>query len=258
MLNGIFEQISPNFASEFFYRANINHKFIQRSIIKMARTKQKFRKTPRGGSLGLEKLNKDSSKDHQTNHDDDEESDEKVPSHTNDNSIIIDTQGAETVARGKVRMSSITTATGTVSSNQSNKSGEKKNHNQNAGKPVAQSLNSQSAPLKAPIKPPVSLATNKPPSSLPVVTNANQGAFVNDRTVYVEGLPFASNEGEVRSFFSECGQILSVRLPTWHDTGRLKGYGHIEFASKDAVAQAFNLDGTIPTISTYSSLHIQI
>lgn len=224
----------------------------------MARTKQKFRKTPRGGSLGLEKLNKDSSKDHQTSQYE-EESDEKVPSQTNDNSIIIEVQGAETVQRAKVRMSSITTAAGTVSSNQSNISGEKKNHNQNqnTGKPFAQSVNSQSVPLRAPIKPPVSLATNKPPSSLPVVTNPNQGAYVNDRTVYVEGLPFASNEGEVRSFFSECGQILSVRLPTWHDTGRLKGYGHIEFASKDAVAQAFNLDGMFH-ISTQSSLHIQI
>lgn len=72
--------------------------------------------------------------------------------------------------------------------------------------------------------------------------------YVNNRTIYVEGLPFGSNEDEVRSFFQEScrsshGSIVSVRLPTWHDSGRLKGYGHVEFSSAEGALQAFDLDG---------------
>ncbi|RYG70230.1 hypothetical protein EON64_00700, partial [archaeon] len=35
--------------------------------------------------------------------------------------------------------------------------------------------------------------------------------FVNDNTVYVAGLPFTASEEEVRSFFSEAGQVLELR-----------------------------------------------
>lgn len=47
----------------------------------------------------------------------------------------------------------------------------------------------------------------------------------NKSTVYVEGLPYSTSEDELRSFFSQVGHIKSVRLPRWHDSGKLKGYG---------------------------------
>lgn len=49
------------------------------------------------------------------------------------------------------------------------------------------------------------------------------------RTLYMEGIPFDCTESQVREFFEITHQIpvVQLRLPTWHDTGRLKGYGHV-------------------------------
>ena len=92
---------------------------------------------------------------------------------------------------------------------------------------------------------------NEPSPSLPVQTDS----LVSEKTIYFEGLPFTSNESEVRSFFNDCGKILSLRLPKWHDTGRLRGYGHIEFAVKDSVNKAFELDGLeLPHRISFNSL----
>ncbi|KAL7532285.1 hypothetical protein ACHAWF_004076 [Thalassiosira exigua] len=61
-----------------------------------------------------------------------------------------------------------------------------------------------------------------------------------EHTVFVEGLPFASTEEEVREFFARrgCGDVLQLRLPTWQDSGRLRGYGHVVFASAESRARA--------------------
>ena len=65
----------------------------------------------------------------------------------------------------------------------------------------------------------------------------------NPRTVYVEGLPFDGTEEAVRIFFQVVGTIVSIRLPRWHDSGRLRGYGHVEFATEAEATQALELDG---------------
>ena len=70
-------------------------------------------------------------------------------------------------------------------------------------------------------------------------------AFANDRTIYIEGVPFKATERDVREFFAPAGgAILSCRLPTWHDSGNLRGYGHIEFDSVAACEKAIELDGS--------------
>eukprot|EP01038_Epipyxis_sp_PR26KG_P011291 gene11291-15148_t len=67
--------------------------------------------------------------------------------------------------------------------------------------------------------------------------------YVNDRTIYVEGIPFTSSEEDVANFFKSCGEIISIRLPKWHDSGNLKGYGHIEFKNSKCASQALELTG---------------
>ena len=69
----------------------------------------------------------------------------------------------------------------------------------------------------------------------------------NERTVYIEGLPYDSNEEDVSKFFESCGKIQSVRLPKWHDSGRLRGYGHVEFLTLESVKKAIDLDGKFPS-----------
>lgn len=68
-------------------------------------------------------------------------------------------------------------------------------------------------------------------------------SLCNDKTVYIEGLPYDATDADILSFFESCGQIQSVRLPKWHDSGRLRGYGHVQFMSTESVKKAMDLDG---------------
>mmetsp|Transcript_20741 Transcript_20741/g.46935 ORF Transcript_20741/g.46935 Transcript_20741/m.46935 type:complete len:329 (-) Transcript_20741:63-1049(-) len=63
-----------------------------------------------------------------------------------------------------------------------------------------------------------------------------------DHTVFVEGLPFSASEDDVRSFFAQngCDDILQIRLPRWQDTGRLRGFGHVVFASTETRSRALS------------------
>jgi len=68
-------------------------------------------------------------------------------------------------------------------------------------------------------------------------------------TVYVEGIAFEASEDELREFFREQGDIkdiIEMRLPTWQDTGRLRGYGHVLFGSVQSAEKALTLSGKYP------------
>ena len=60
-------------------------------------------------------------------------------------------------------------------------------------------------------------------------SSSSDSKYSNDRTIYIQGLPFSATEDDVRKLFEPCGKIDSIRLPKWHDSGRIKGYGHIEY-----------------------------
>lgn len=61
-----------------------------------------------------------------------------------------------------------------------------------------------------------------------------------DRTVFVEGIPYVCSEQDVRDFFIGHGveDIEDLRLPVWQDSGRLRGYGHVVFASQESQQKA--------------------
>lgn len=76
------------------------------------------------------------------------------------------------------------------------------------------------------------------------------------RTVFVEGIPFACTPEQVRAFFvqhllgeahdtdddnEDC--IVDLRLPVWHDSGRLRGYGHVVFQTLEQYDKALQLSG---------------
>jgi RNA recognition motif-containing protein len=73
--------------------------------------------------------------------------------------------------------------------------------------------------------------------------NTGVDELCNDRTVYIEGLPYDSTDADVSLFFESCGEIKSIRLPKWHDSDRLRGYGHVQFSSIESVKEALTLDG---------------
>ena len=73
---------------------------------------------------------------------------------------------------------------------------------------------------------------------------AGSESFNNDRTIYIEGLPFTATEKDITEFFKSVGKVLSIRLPKWHDSGKLRGYGHVEFPTSELATKALELDGT--------------
>lgn len=74
-------------------------------------------------------------------------------------------------------------------------------------------------------------------------SGSSDSKYSNDRTIYIQGLPFSATEDDVRKLFEPCGNIVSIRLPRWHDSGRIKGYGHVEFQGSSSAAKALDLSG---------------
>lgn len=59
-------------------------------------------------------------------------------------------------------------------------------------------------------------------------------------TVFIEGLPFHSSPSAIQHFFEShnCSDIVEMRLPTWQDSGRLRGFGHVVFGSLETKKRA--------------------
>ena len=64
------------------------------------------------------------------------------------------------------------------------------------------------------------------------------------RTVYCEGLRYDEAEDDVRAFFAAHGAIKELRLPRYQDSGRLRGYGHVEYESANSAAAALKASGS--------------
>ncbi len=56
--------------------------------------------------------------------------------------------------------------------------------------------------------------------------------------VFVGNLSFDIDEDSMRSFFEDCGNVVSVRIATDRETGQPKGFGHVSFDDTDAVDKA--------------------
>ncbi|CAG8444526.1 6250_t:CDS:2 [Ambispora leptoticha] len=73
--------------------------------------------------------------------------------------------------------------------------------------------------------------------------NTNHRDGQGSSTIYVGGLSYNINEGQLAEFFEECGEIKSIRLPKFPDTQRPKGFGYVEFTDTNAVNAALELNG---------------
>lgn len=63
--------------------------------------------------------------------------------------------------------------------------------------------------------------------------------------IFVGGLPFKVDEGELREIFEKFGELTSVKLIIDKHSGRSKGFGFVEMADDAAGQQAIDaLDGT--------------
>jgi len=65
------------------------------------------------------------------------------------------------------------------------------------------------------------------------------------RTVFATALPVRATERQLIDFFSKAGRVSDVRLITDRNSGKSKGFGYIEYASKDSMEAALLLSGTL-------------
>jgi len=65
------------------------------------------------------------------------------------------------------------------------------------------------------------------------------------RTVFVEGVPYDATQDQVADvFITKCGiqreDITDLRFPTWQDSGRMRGYGHVVFSTTDIIQKVLH------------------
>ena len=80
--------------------------------------------------------------------------------------------------------------------------------------------------------------------------NGNQGNRGGNRSnfqgtkysIFVGNLSFKTNENSIKKYFSDCGNVIEVRLAKNED-GRLKGFAHVDFDSKEGVENAIKKNG---------------
>ncbi|KAF9945088.1 hypothetical protein BGZ65_011193 [Modicella reniformis] len=63
-------------------------------------------------------------------------------------------------------------------------------------------------------------------------------------TLFVGNLSFHASEDDIRGAFAECGEIISIRLPTDRETGKPKGFGYVQFSSIDEAKAAIAWNGS--------------
>ena len=63
------------------------------------------------------------------------------------------------------------------------------------------------------------------------------------KTLYVGNLPFSASEDDVRSLFTNYGEVVSVKLIMDRETGRPRGFGFVEMADADMRTAMEALDG---------------
>ncbi|KAL2347277.1 hypothetical protein Fmac_001277 [Flemingia macrophylla] len=67
-------------------------------------------------------------------------------------------------------------------------------------------------------------------------------------TIYVRGfdssLPAGKIKASLEEHFGSCGEIERISVPTFHDSGAVKGFAHLEFKDADSAEKALHLDQT--------------
>ncbi len=56
--------------------------------------------------------------------------------------------------------------------------------------------------------------------------------------IYVGNLSYDTGEDDLRTEFSECGEVENIQLITDRDTGRSKGFAFVTFTTEEALEAA--------------------
>lgn len=71
-----------------------------------------------------------------------------------------------------------------------------------------------------------------------------KGAVKSEMNIYVGNLNYATTEDTIRQHFEPHGTVDEVRIITYRDTGRSRGFGFVEMPNEDEAKAAIEaLDG---------------
>lgn len=101
-------------------------------------------------------------------------------------------------------------------------------------------------------RPPSSIAAPLPTpqkAATPVAKNGGSappepGQSYVPRRVFVGGMPFTYEETSIREYWSDCGEIESLDIMRFPDSGRFKGMVFITFTTEEAYNNALTCDGS--------------
>ena len=113
-------------------------------------------------------------------------------------------------------------------------------------KPVAkkaapvESSDDEAAPHMTPAKPAVAATPSySTPSTQAGQSEKPEGCC----SVFVGNLPWSATEEDLKWLFEDCGEIASARIATDKETGKPRGFGHVDFTSTEAVDAAMAKNG---------------
>jgi len=107
----------------------------------------------------------------------------------------------------------------------------------------------------------VNYSGQKPPSTFgagagqgsygakPAYGGSSQGGYGGSsqggdkHTCFIGNLPFKVSEQQIRNLLSGCGPIDSVRIAMDKETGKMKGFAHVDFGTADSVTAAVAMNG---------------
>jgi len=61
------------------------------------------------------------------------------------------------------------------------------------------------------------------------------------KKLYVGGLPYSTNDEELRTHFAQAGTVESASVVTDRETGRSRGFGFVEMASDEEAQKAIEM-----------------
>ena len=61
------------------------------------------------------------------------------------------------------------------------------------------------------------------------------------KRIYVGNLSYRTTEDQLRDLFSQAGEVQDVFLPSDRETGRMRGFGFVEFADDAATQEAIRM-----------------
>jgi len=73
--------------------------------------------------------------------------------------------------------------------------------------------------------------------------NKRQAMEGSPLSVYVSGISYTATEEDLRDFFAPVGTVTGINMPRYHDSGKPRGYAHVDFSTPEEAQKALKLNG---------------